>query len=279
MEVNKKLDSIAAQKAIVADKKEEYNKFLASDEEINKLNNQKINLEKQLATSAKLEKDKKELLSQIENERNDIEDFFSRAKDKLSDYGVSQDVLAEVDDFNHIEKVTSEFIEEVAGNITKLSEDIVSKKEDLVEYKQNIRSAQKPLAELDEVDNKCPVCQSDISFAQKTELIEGYKSTIEENEKLISQSEEEVVLFIKNRESFEEKQSKLQDLSKNIVEYKQKFSHLEEELVKLNEIDESLESKEYISDKLGELILVIAKQRDDKERCFGCFRKRNRITI
>ena len=265
LEVNKKLDSIAAQKAIVADKKEEYNKFLASDEEINKLNNQKINLEKQLATSAKLEKDKKELLSQIENERNDIEDFFSRAKDKLSDYGVSQDVLAEVDDFNHIEKVTSEFIEEVAGNITKLSEDIVSKKEDLVEYKQNIKSAQKPLVELDEVDNKCPVCQSDISFAQKTELIEGYKSTIEENEKLISQSEEEVVLFIKNRESFEEKQSKLQDLSKNIVEYKQKFSHLEEELVKLNEIDESLESKEYISDKLGELILVIAKQRDDKE--------------
>ena len=265
LEVNKKLDSIAAQKAIVADKKEEYNKFLASDEEINKLNNQKINLEKQLATSAKLEKDKKELLSQIENERNDIEDFFSRAKDKLSDYGVSQDVLAEVDDFNHIEKVTSEFIEEVAGNITKLSEDIVSKKEDLVEYKQNIKSAQKPLAELDEVDNKCPVCQSDISFAQKTELIEGYKSTIEENEKLISQSEEEVVLFIKNRESFEEKQSKLQDLSKSIVEYKQKFTHLEEELVKLNEIDESLESKEYISDKLGELILVIAKQRDDKE--------------
>ena len=265
LEVNKKLDSIAAQKAIVADKKEEYNKFLASDEEINKLNNQKINLEKQLATSAKLEKDKKELLSQIEHERNDIEDFFSRSKDKLGDYGVSQDVLAEVDDFNHIENVTNEFIEEVAGNINKLSEDIVSKKEDLVEYKQNIKSAQKPLAELDEVDNKCPVCQSDISFAQKTELIEGYKSIIDENEKLIAQSEEEVVLFVKNRESFEEKQSKLQDLSKSIVEYKQKFTHLEEELVKLNEIDESLESKEYISDKLGELILVIAKQRDDKE--------------
>ena len=75
-EINNKLDSISNQKAIVNDKKEEYNKFLASDEEINKLNNQKINLEKQLATAAKMEKDKKELLLHIENERNDIEDFF-----------------------------------------------------------------------------------------------------------------------------------------------------------------------------------------------------------
>ncbi len=265
IEINNKLDSISAQKEIIKDKKEEYNKFLASDEEINKLNNQKINLEKQLATAAKLEKDKKELLLKIESERNDIEEFFSRAKDKLSDYGMSQDILADVDNFNDIEKVTNNYISEVSENIEKLSEDIVSKKENLVEYKQNIKSAQKPLKELDEADNKCPVCQSDISVAQKKHLIEGYESTISENEKLILEAEEDIQLFEKNKESFEDKQSKLQELSKRIVEYKQKFVHLEGELVKLNEIDENLESKEYITDKLGELILVIAREREAKE--------------
>ena len=256
-EINNKLDSISNQKAIVNDKKEEYNKFLASDEEINKLNNQKLNLEKQLATAAKMEKDKKELLLHIENERNDIEDFFSRTKDKLADFGLSQDTLAEVEHFNQIEEVTNDYIVEVAESIEKLSGDILSKKESLVEFKQNIKAAQKPLEELNEVDNKCPVCQSDISSDQKKDLIESYESTISENEKLISETEEDVRLFNQNKESFEDKQTKLQELSKNIVEYKQKFVHLEDDVVKLNEIDENLESKEYISNKLGELILKL----------------------
>ena len=42
---------------------------------------------------AKLEKDKKELVKRIEDERNDIEDFFSRSKDKLDDDGLDQDDL------------------------------------------------------------------------------------------------------------------------------------------------------------------------------------------
>ena len=235
------------------------------DEEINKLNNQKLNLEKQLATAAKMEKDKKELLLHIENERNDIEDFFSRTKDKLADFGLSQDTLAEVEHFNQIEEVTNDYIVEVAESIEKLSGDILSKKESLVEFKQNIKAAQKPLEELNEVNNKCPVCQSDISSDQKKDLIESYESTISENEKLISETEEDVRLFNQNKESFEDKQTKLQELSKNIVEYKQKFVHLEDDVVKLNEIDENLESKEYISNKLGELILVIARERDAKE--------------
>ena len=264
-EINNKLDSISNQKAIVNDKKEEYNKFLASDEEINKLNNQKLNLEKQLATAAKMEKDKKELLLHIENERNDIEDFFSRTKDKLADFGLSQDILAEVEHFNQIEEVTNDYIVEVAESIEKLSGDILSKKESLVEFKQNIKAAQKPLEELNEVDNKCPVCQSDISSDQKKDLIESYESTISENEKLISETEEDVRLFNQNKESFEDKQTKLQDLSKNIVEYKQKFEQLEKELVRLNELDEKLEAKEYVSNKLGEIILQIADKKTERE--------------
>ena len=51
-----KLESISNQKEIIASKKEGYNKYLSSDEEINKFNNQKSNLEKELATMAKLKK-------------------------------------------------------------------------------------------------------------------------------------------------------------------------------------------------------------------------------
>ena len=264
-EINKKLDSISQQKAIISDKKEEYNKFLASDEEINKLNNQKISFERELATMAKLEQDKKDLLKDIESERNDVEDFFSRAKDNLADNGLSQDILANVDDFNHIEEVTDDFIDETSTKIKSLSDDIITKNEELVVFKQNIKSSEKPLEELNEVDNKCPICQSEITSSQKKELINEYTTAIEENKKSISENEEDIRLLTKNKESFEEKLLKLEELSKDIVEYKQKVAHLEKELVKLNEIDEGLESKDYITDKLGELILEIAHKKDDRE--------------
>ena len=264
-EINKKLDSISQQKTIINDKKSGYNKFLASDEEINRLNNQKVSLEKELATMAQLDQDKKDLLKDIESERNEIEDFFSRAKDSLADYGLSQDTLANVDDFNNIEEVTNDFIDETSTKIKGLSEDIITKNEELVVFKQNIKSSEKPLEELNEVDNKCPICQSEITSSQKKKLIKEYTTTIEENKKSISENEENIRLLTKNKESFEEKQSKLEELSKNIIEYKQKVAHLEKELVKLNEIDESLESKEYITNKLGELILEISHKKDDRE--------------
>ena len=92
-----------------------------------------------------------------------------------------------------------------------------------------------------------------------------YNNEISSNKKLISENEENVRLLTKNKNSFEEKHERLQDLSKKIIEYKEKFNQLQDQLVKLNKIDEDLEAKEYISNKLGELILVIANKKSDRE--------------
>ena len=264
-EINDKLDSIAEQKQLIEDKKEGYNNFIASEEEINKLDNQKVNFEKELASMAKFEKDKKELLQNIEEERNDIDAFFSKSKDKLSDEGLSQDILSEVDDFDHIEKATSDFLDEISSKIKELSNEIISKNEEIVVFKQNIKSCQKPLDELKDIDNKCPVCQSDIDSDKKIELIKHYNDEINENKKSIDENEEDVRLLTKNKKSHEDKYERILELSKNIIEYKQRFHHLQEESIKLNKIDEELEGKEYISNKLGEIILVIANKRTERE--------------
>ena len=264
-QINDTLESMSQQKAIVAETKDDYNKFLASDEEISKLDNKKVQYEKELATMAKLEQDKKDLLMSIESERNSIQDFFSRAKDKLDDSGLSQDVLAEVDDFNHLDKATNDFLDEMSQKIEGLSKDIISKNEDIVVFKQNIKASQKPLEELRDVDNKCPVCQSDIDSKKKLQLTQHYETEIAENEKLISQNEEEVKILSKNKTSLEKKLEDIGELSKSIIEYNQKISHLQGEVSKLNSIDEGLESKEYVSNKLGELILVIADKKTARE--------------
>ena len=263
--IEKDLDSIATQEELLATKKEGYNKFLAADEQIEKLNNQKINLEKELATLTQLEKDKKQLLKSIEGNRNEIERFFSVTKDNLYDNGLSQDILTDVDNFTQLEEVTDNFSEEVSNKVKDLSLEIISKNEEIVKFKQAIETAQKPLDELGDVENKCPVCQSDINPQKKNELIDSYNNEIKINEKSIEENKENIRLLNKNKDSFEEKYNRLQELSKDIIGYKNKFDNLEKDLVRLNEIDDGLESKEYTNTKLGELILDISKEKVGRE--------------
>jgi exonuclease SbcC len=263
--VEEKLAAIDNQKLILSDKIEGYNNYLSSEEEIAKCNEQKTSYEKELATMAKLENDKKELLNQIEEERNGIEKFFSDAKDTLGENGFDQEELAKIDDFSHLDEATTGFIDEISSKIEKLSKDIAAKNEDVVVFKQNIKSSEKPLAELEEIDNKCPVCQSDIDSFKKKELIKQYKSDIADNKKLIVKSEEDLSLFTKNKNRFEEKREDLSALSKEIVGYKQKFHHLQDELVRLNKMDEQLEGKEQISNNLGDLILDISNKKSARE--------------
>ena len=264
--IEKDLDSIATQEELLATKKEGYNKFLAADEQIEKLNNQKINLEKELATLTQLEKDKKQLLKSIEGNRNEIERFFSVTKDNLYDNGLSQDILTDVDNFTQLEEVTDNFSEEVSNIDTHyVCVEIISKNEEIVKFKQAIETAQKPLDELGDVENKCPVCQSDINPQKKNELIDSYNNEIKINEKSIEENKENIRLLNKNKDSFEEKYNRLQELSKDIIGYKNKFDNLEKDLVRLNEIDDGLESKEYTNTKLGELILDISKEKVGRE--------------
>ena len=229
------------------------------------MTNQKIKFEKELASLTKLEKDKKDLLSTVENNRNDIEKFFSMSREMLLDYGLSQEIVDDIDELNDLEEVNSNYINEISDKINELSSDIISKNEVIVVFKQNIKSSQKTLEELEGVDNKCPVCQSDIDSNKKLELIDQYNKEIERNEKFISEYEENVRLLTKNKESYEEKLEKLQDLSKDIIEYKHKLTTLNEDSKKLRNVDEDLESKELISDELGGIILLIANHKEKRE--------------
>lgn len=264
--IEEDLNSIATQEELLVSKKEGYSNFLAADEKIEKLNNQKVNLEKELATLAQLEKDKKELLKSIEENRNEIESFFSVTKDKLYDNGLSQDILSDVDNFDQLEEVTNNFSEEILSKVKDLNTEIISKNENIVKFNQAIDVAQKPLDELKDVENKCPVCQSDINPQKKNELINFYDGEIKFNKNAIVENKENIRLLNKNKDSFEEKYDKLQDLSKDIIGYKNKFDNLEKDLVKLNEIDEGLESKEYTNNKLGELILEISGEKSNREK-------------
>ena len=265
IETEEKIDSIKEQKRFVHAKKQGYNDYLKSDEEIARLTTQKIELEKELATITQLEKDKKNLLKGIEEDRNNIQNFFSLSNDKLLEYGMTKEDLEDVDDLKKLGDVTNNFLEEIQTKIDDLTNDINSKKEIIVAFKQAIVSCEKPLEELAHVDNKCPVCQSDIDDTKKEELINQYKNDIEENKKAIEETEETIKSFTKNKDSFKEKEAKVKKLSEDVLEYKYKFSNLEKDLQRLSEIDAGIDAKDEIGNKLGEIIIEISKEKDKRE--------------
>ncbi len=264
--VQENLESIKNQKAIVEAEKEGYKLYVESEENLEKLNNRKSNIEKELVKIAQLESDKKELLKGIEESRNEIESFFSRAKEKLAEHGLSADILDSVDNFSQLDKETDHFIEDINEKIDVIDEEINEKKEEIIKLKETIKSSQKPLKELETVDNVCPVCQSDIDGIKKRELVDYYNYNIEQSHTLIKEDEESLKLLKSNKESFEAKVTKVQTLSKSIVEYKYKFQSLEDELKKLKELDEALEVKDYTNSKLGELILEISNEKAANEK-------------
>ena len=266
IELEDKIDTIKEQKELVRNKKQGYDDYLAIDEKISSLDSHKTELEKELATITKLEKDKKDLLESIEIGRNDIEQFFSITKEKLLNYGISQNDLNTVDDLKKLSDQTNKFMEEVSVLIEDLTNDIASKKEEIVAFKQTIDSCKKPLDELASAQNKCPVCQSYIDEAKKEELVSQYQQEIEYNKKIIEEHEDTISLFVKNKNILEGKYKELQDLSKNILEYKYKLSNLEKDLQRLSEIDDGLDAKDSVSNELGQLIIEIAKEKENRER-------------
>ena len=75
-----------------------------------------------------MKKIKKELLKVIEENRNDINSFFSTTKDELYDNGLSQDILTDVDKFSQLEEVTNNFLDEISDKIESINKEINEKK-------------------------------------------------------------------------------------------------------------------------------------------------------
>ncbi|WP_286008735.1 AAA family ATPase [Methanobrevibacter woesei] len=275
-EINSNLESIQEQKAIVEAEQEGYSNYMACEEELEKLKDRKSKIEQELVGITQLEENKRELLKVIEENRNDINSFFSTTKDELYDNGLSQDILADVDKFSQLEEVTNNFLEEISDKIESINKEINEKKEENVKFKEAMKAADKPLNELDEVDNQCPLCQSEITSAKKVELKKYYSDIISENRSLIYNNDENIHLLKKNRDNFAQKEENVKEISKNIIEYKHKFAQLEKDLGKLNRIDEGLESKDYINSKLGEIILSISREEVKHEEYQASYEKYNK---
>lgn len=146
------------------------------------------NLDKKIKEyDSKLEKLKRELheKSLLEHDRKNKKDELATNQDTLNSVlGEIKDILKLNKDLNSLDECTKlcDMLETpLKEEITGLEKDLQDKDNEITGLKYEITSADKALKELDELDDQCPVCGSDIDSVQKNELKISNNQIISEN--------------------------------------------------------------------------------------------------
>ncbi len=263
--VSNNLQTIKTQKSIIDLEKGGYSKYNFAVKSLEELREKKTNIEKELVGIAKLENEKEEILISIENNRETLEEFFTKSINQLGNLGLDQETIDSIDNFTGLNDEVDNFSEYLSTKVTSINEDIISKNEEIIKLKESIKSCEKPLEELENVSNVCPICQSEIDSHKKLELVDYYQYNIDQSKRLIEEDEETIQLLKSNKKSYEEKEEKVNKLSKKLIEFNYKFNDLEKDIEKLTELEESLKTKEYINNRLAKVILNISQSKKDCE--------------
>lgn len=263
--VSNNLQSIKTQKSIIDLEKGGYSKYNFAVKSLNELKEKKTNIEKELVGIARLEKERDELLNSIDQNRKDLEEFFNKSISQLNNLGLDEEIIESIDNFTRLNDEVDNFLEHLSTKVTSINENIISKNEEIIKLKESIKSSEKPLKELDDVDNVCPVCQSDIDLRKKRELVDYYQYNIDQSKRILEEDEETINLLKSNKEKYEEKEQKVNELSKSIMEFNYKFNDLEKDLDKLEELEESLKTKDYTNERLAKVILNISQSERECE--------------
>lgn len=247
-----KLEKIESFKSTIENNKNAHEDYISLESRIKSLNEEKSKLFADLKIINQYEEDIKKVENDLEKEETKLKDFISKTKEVLGSF-ISEDELVDIEndfDFVNLRK-TADTLK------TKLKEDFHSREEKINNLNKefntcelNIESSKKPLAELNEVEGKCPICQSDISEEKKDELINSYADVIIANETKIKDIDErlkEINSFnnilsskINSLEDFEKEIYANKDLAQNINDYKKRISELKTKLEGLSNTNDKI---------------------------------------
>lgn len=262
----KNLDNIIVQKNIINKEKISSSKYLALIDE-NKLNIENKNeIEKKLMVFNQLEKDKNNLIQKIEINKNEIEEFFITMKNKLIKEGLDEVILNNIDEISKFESLILDYINKIKNDINLIDENLISNKENKVAYQESNKAVEKPLNELNDMGNQCPLCKSSITQMQKNDLIISYKNTIELNNEKIDLIENNIKDLLESKELLNKQIKRFDELLLKVKNHDNKLIRLKEDTEKLIEIDNKLETKKVNSFELGEYVLKIADNEKEIEK-------------
>lgn len=235
------LKQIEGYKNTISQEKKNHEKFINMEAEIKALIGKNAELSSEVKRIKELESEKSNLEKDISQYGQDLDKFSNNSKEVLSKFDLEEEIapIKTNDDLNHLDSLVEDLRTKIRNEIDGLSEDIDVLRKDSITLTQEIKSLDEPLSDIREVENRCPVCQSEISEDKKNELIHTYETTISNNNKKISENNQMLDKLNKEKSIKELKLKDLDLIKTNIYQNK----HLVDDIDKLNKRLETLNSK------------------------------------
>lgn len=255
-----KLVQIEGYKSTIDAEKENHEKFIGLDGEIKALNNKKAELAAELKRINELENERKTLIKDIEDNNKVLEEF---SNDSISVLALFDENIAPIksnNDLTNLDGIVEAKRTTLRTEIQGIDSEINELNNQIITLRQEIKSFDKPLSDIQEVENKCPICQSDISEDKKNELIDMYEETISNDSKKINENNEILAKLNKEKSLKDTNLLKLDSIKTKIYQNKHivgdldkfnlslesvntKINELQDKIKELEELDKIIESK------------------------------------
>ena len=244
-EKNKKeiIAQIEGYKSTIETEKNNHDKYVSLEGEIKALVNKKVELSAELKRINELELEKNTLTRDIEQYTQDLDNFYNDSSSVLSEFEEKIEPIKTNDDLNNLESLVENLRTGLRNEIDNINEELDQLNKESISLRQEIKSLDEPLSDIKKVENKCPVCQSDISEDKKNELINMYEGTISDNSNKINQNNEIVTKLNKEKSLKEANLLRLDSIKTNVYQNK----HI------IGDLDKFSKSLETVNGKINEL--------------------------
>ena len=257
------INQIEGFKAIIESEKENHEKFTHLDGEIKVLNNKKVELAAELKRINELEGEKNKLIKDIDKYNMDLESFYNDVKEVLSLFDQEIEPLKTSDDLNNLESLVENLRTDLKNEIEKITTELEQLNKESIVLKQEMKSLEEPLDEIKKVENKCPICQSDISEDKKNELVDMYEETISNNTKQINANNEIIAKLNKDKTLKDANLSKLDSIKTNIYQNKYIVGDLDKFTKSLETLNSKINDLQGKKEELQELDKIIESKNNE----------------
>lgn len=246
-----KLDKIKKQKSILKEEEKRYNQYLQVQKKLNDYNERKSKLESELEIIKEFEKNKLDTEKEISESNKKIEEFFKKTNKSLN---------IDINNFAELKKKIVDFKIGAENKIKEIEDKSSSKSQKISRLEEGIKAAKEPLSKIQNVDNKCPICESDISEEKKNFLIDSYNNKIKSNKESIEKIKTELNKISNEKSIFKSKLEEIHFIENDISENMHMYEIIKKDLEKVKDIDTKLFAYSDTRDKLDNVLLLIKDQ-------------------
>ena len=257
------ITKIEGYKSIIESEKDNHEKFISLEGEIKALNNKKVELAAELKRINDLESQKSTLTNDINQYNKDLDIFYNDAKSVLSEFEEVISPIESNDDLNNLESLVETLRTNLKNEIEEIDEELKKLNKESISLKQEIKSLEEPLSDIKKVENKCPLCQSDISEDKKNELIGLYEQTISGNTNKINENNEIITKLNKDKSLKDANLLKLDSIKTKIYHNKHIVGDLDKFSKSLETVDGKINELQGKKSELEELDKIIESKNNE----------------